>query len=493
MQALPGWLEQRAFLTPEKPALIGASGEVLTWAGLHAAASAGARLLRAAGLAPGDRVAILAGNGLPFCIAVHALAEARLTAVPVNTRLAGPEVAFQLKAAGVAAVLADAARESQARALSDRVFSLEELASLSTLPGAGKGTPKEPERTRRVLLDDPQGILFTSGTTGSPKGAVLTFGNHWWSAIGSALRLGLRPDDRWLLCLPLFHVGGLSILMRGVICGIPAVVHERFDPEQANRAIDREGVTIVSAVSQMLERMLDARRDAPFPPSLRCVLTGGGPVPAPLLERCARLGVPVVQTYGLTETASQAATLAPEEALVKLGSAGKPLFCTEIKVDAPKGEVGEIWVRGPNVSPGYATPTGIDRRDGDWLRTGDLGRLDEDGYLYVAARREDLIISGGENVYPAEVESVLKAHPGVLDAGVVGRDDPRWGQVPVAFVVARPGRTVKPEELAAFCRERLAKYKVPVAFVAAGELPKNASGKLLRRVLRDAAAGEKEL
>ena len=325
-----------------------------------------------------------------------------------------------------------------------------------------------------IDLDAIHSIVYTSGTTGRPKGALLTFGNHWWSAVGSALNLGLLPEDRWLAPLPLFHVGGLSILVRSVVYGIPAIVLERFDAAAVNRAIDDERATIVSVVAAMLQRMLAERGDRPYPPWLRCVLLGGGPAPRPLLEECAGRGLPVVQTYGLTEAASQVATLAPEDALRKLGSAGKPLMPTELRIDG-----GEILVRGPTVSPGYWNHR-TEREDG-WLRTGDLGRLDDEGYLYVLDRREDLIVSGGENVYPAEVEAVLLAHPLVEEAAVVGRADQRWGAVPIAFVRARG--EVSSEELLSFCRARLAGYKVPGAIRLVDALPRNAAGKLLRREL----------
>jgi O-succinylbenzoic acid--CoA ligase len=328
---------------------------------------------------------------------------------------------------------------------------------------------------------------------GRPKGVMLTYGNHLWSAVGSALNLGLRGDDRWLACLPLFHVGGLAILMRSVIYGVSVVLQRGFDPAAVNRAIDDEGVTIVSLVSSMLQRMLEARGERPYPPGLRCVLVGGGPVPRPLLEECARRGVPAVQTYGLTEAASQVATLAPEDALRKLGSAGKPLLPIELRIEGedgkvlPAGEPGEIVVRGPVVTPGYLNrPEETKRvlRDG-WLHTGDFGRLDEEGYLYLLDRREDLIVSGGENVYPAEVEEVLESHPAVLEVGVAGLADERWGRLVAATVVLRPGEAASEEELLAFCRARLAPYKLPKRLRFADGLPRNASGKLLRRALRE--------
>jgi O-succinylbenzoic acid--CoA ligase len=237
--------------------------------------------------------------------------------------------------------------------------------------------------------------------------------------------------------------------------------------------------------------MLDERGDRPYPSSLRCVLLGGGPAPEPLLRRAAALGVPVVQTYGLTEAASQVATLAPEDALSKLGSAGKPLFGSMLQVRGPNGAVlppggeGEIVVRGPTVTPGYlnrpdATSQAI--RDG-WLHTGDIGYLDPEGYLYVLDRRDDLIISGGENVYPAEIEAVLQSHPDVVEAGVYGAPDERWGQVPVAAVVLREGAKSGPDALIAYCRERLAAYNTPARIELRDTLPRNAAGKLVRNRL----------
>jgi o-succinylbenzoate---CoA ligase len=232
---------------------------------------------------------------------------------------------------------------------------------------------------------------------------------------------------------------------------------------------------MVSVVSAMLERMLDDRQGRRYPPTLRCVLLGGGPAPLPLLERALALGAPVVQTYGLTETASQVVTLAPEDARRKVGSAGKPLLGTRLRITADR----EICVLGPSVSPGYLHHA---PRDG-WLQTGDLGYLDEEGYLYVLDRRDDLIVSGGENVYPAEVESALLSHPSVTQAGVFSLPDPDWGRVPAAAVVLAPGANVSAEDLRAFCRTRLAAYKVPREIVFRADLPRTASGKLLRRAL----------
>jgi o-succinylbenzoate---CoA ligase len=381
-------------------------------------------------------------------VAVHALMRLGAVLVPINTRLTPREVEWQCRDADMAMVLED-------------------------VDALVRAAPAEPFH-REFDLEAPHAIVYTSGTTGRPKGAVLTYGNHWWSATASALNLGLHVDDSWLACMPLFHVGGLAILLRSVLYGIPVVLHERFDAAAVNEAIGR-GVTIVSVVSTMLERMLAQRGARPFPSTLRVVLLGGGPAPLPLLERALELGAPVVQSYGLTETASQVATLSPEDIRRKVGSAGKPLFGMQVRI----ADDGEILVRGPSVSPGYlhAPP------HGDWFATGDLGSLDEEGYLYVLDRREDLIISGGENVYPAEVEAALLGHPGVVDAGVFGVPDAEWGStVAAAVVVSAP---MEPDALIAFCRAHLASYKVPRQLEIVEVLPRNASGKLLRRELRE--------
>jgi O-succinylbenzoic acid--CoA ligase len=483
---MPNWLSHRAAVLPEHPALI-AGDTRWTFAELDRRADALARGLLALGARPGDRVALLLRNSPEFVALVHAAPRAGVALVPLNTRLAAPELAWQLGDSGARLLLHDGHTAAQAEAAAADTLP---IANITTLPKADVA-----DYTLRGAIDllEEFTLIYTSGTTGQPKGALLTYGNYWWSALGSALNLGTHADDRWLALLPLFHVGGLSILVRAAIYGVTAVVHQSFDPAAANRAIDEQGVTIVSVVSMMLQRMLEERGARPYPAALRCVLLGGGPAPRPLLEACAARGVPVVQTYGLTETASQVATLAPADALCKLGSAGKPLLPTELRIErdgapAGAGEVGEIVVRGPTVMRGYAgrpAATAEVLRDG-WLRTGDLGYLDGDGYLYVVSRRHDLIISGGENIYPAEVEAILLAHPAVEEAAIVGLPDSKWGQIPAAAVRLRQGQVASETELIAFCRERLAGYKVPKIVRFVGAMPRNATGKLLRDALQQA-------
>lgn len=523
---MPDWLRRRAGGLPEQMALMALQGR-WTFAQLDRQVDLAARRLQALGVEPGQRVAFLLRNGAPFVIWLHAVGRVGAVVVPLNTRLTPAELAWQLGDGAVHFLITDeefhgtaveaarqtaAARQAAARQAAARqtvaarpsltLLTVDDEGLPVTPAGADTGTPEEAAPStaplrERIDLAAVHSILYTSGTTGRPKGAQLTYGNHWWSAVASALNLGLRHDDRWLACLPLFHVAGLSILLRSVIYGIPAVVHPRFDPAAVNQAIERDGVTMVSVVAAMLQAMLEEQGDRPYPDHLRCILVGGGPVPRPLLEECARRGLPVVQTYGLTETASQVATLSPAHALDKLGSAGRPLLPNEIIIagdeaapapempSLPPYQVGEIWVRGPTVTPGYfRRPQDTARAiQSGWLRTGDLGYFDEDGFLYVVDRRDDLIISGGENVYPAEVEAVLAAHPAVAQAGVAGIPHPRWGQVPAAAVVLRPGTQAAAGELKDFCAQRLARYKIPAHIIFVDELPRNAAGKLVRHQL----------
>ena len=461
MSELPDWLHSRALIMADRPALITSSRQ-WTFAELDEEASRVARRLHSLGVRGGDRIATLLGNGSGAAILPHAALRLGATLAPLNTRLTRAEIEWQLEDLSPSIVI-----DSEAM-LEGPVSSDVELRF------------NHPD-------DHALAIIYTSGTTGKPKGAMLTVGNFWWSAIGSALNLGVLPDDRWLACLPLFHVGGMSIITRSAIYGICAVVHESFDEHDVNHAIDHDGVSIISVVAVMLERMLAARGDAPFPSSLRCVLLGGGPASTSLLERAASLNIPVVQTYGLTETCSQLSTVSPLDAARKPGSAGKPLYPNEIRISSDD----EIMVRGPVVMKGYYENPGATSNaivDG-WLHTGDAGRIDDDGFLYVLDRRDDLIVTGGENVYPAEVESVLASHPAIGEAAVIGLPDQSWGQRVVAIVRSR--QDVSAEDLVAFCESRLARYKIPREIRFSREaLPRTAAGKLRRAVLREGATAK---
>jgi O-succinylbenzoic acid--CoA ligase len=492
---LPDWLVRCA---ENRPGHLAVQCEGICWsfAELDRQVTHLARQLATLGVREGSRVVFLAGNGLPYVALVYALTRLRAILVPLNVRLTQDELCWQIQDAQATILISDTLYVEQSkeimRAFPHLTYGLVEMqgnnVSLQALP--------ESEITlhTEVDLDAIQAIMYTSGTTGRPKGAIITYGMQWWNATGSALNLGHDPSDCWLACMPFFHIGGLSILMRSVIYGISVLVQQKFDAQAVNDAIVHEGVTIISVVAQMLQRMLTAldanQQDKRYPETLRCVLLGGGPAPQPLLEACEQRGIPVVQTYGLTEACSQSVTLAPQDALRKLGSAGRPLPPVQLRIlhegkPAASNEPGEIYLKGPTITPGYAgRPEETARAfQNGWLATGDIGYLDTEGYLYVLDRRSDLIISGGENVYPAEIEAILLAHPAVEEAGVCGQPDAQWGQVPIAFVRLRSGNATSTEELIAYAAEHLARYKQPKAVYVVEQLPRNSSGKLLRRAL----------
>jgi len=443
------WLVRAAAARPEHTALRTAAGD-WSYAHLHAAARSGAAELAARSVARADRVAIALPAGLGFAQALHACLLLGAVAVPVDLRLSPAERA-QIAEGAVALV--------------DRPLAEDH-------PSLGVALQSTHE------LDAIAVVIHTSGTTAAPRPVELTYGNFLWSALGSAVALGLDPEERWLCTMPLAHVGGLSILLRSAIYATTAVVHERFETERVLGALQAGEATLVSLVATTLARLLDAGLE--HPPALRCALTGGGPVGEALVRRAHAADVPVSLTYGLSESCSQATTTpvaasSPEGEIAGApASAGTPLFCTRLRI----AEDGEILVAGPTVAPGALAADG-------WLHTGDLGELDERGRLRVSGRKADTIVSGGENVAPAEVEAVIEAHPRVLEAAVLGRPDPQWGEAVTAIVVTREGAQLDAEELRAHCAVALAPYKVPKRFVRASEpLPRTRSGKLLRRELQ---------
>ncbi len=441
---LDNWLAQRAETCPDRVAVV-ADGLEIIYAQLEADASAAARRLAARGARRGATVALTLPPGVEYVTLLHGLMKLGAIAYPINPRLAPGELEAELKRAKVALVYSER----------DQLTATE-----ADLPLLGEHD-----------LDAIHCRILTSGTSGGPRPVALTYGNHLWSAVGAAFKIGVHPSDRWLCCLPLHHVGGLSILMRSVIYGTGTVVHDGFDTERVAAAL-ADGVTVVSLVPTMLVRLLEAEVDLSGP---RVILLGGGPVPVDVIEEATGRGANVVQTYGLTEAASQVTTLEPQEAHRKLGSAGRPLLTTHLRI-----QDGEILVQGPTVAPGQADEDG-------WLHTGDLGRIDEEGFLYVEDRLDDVIVTGGENVVPSEVEEVLLAHPEVADAAAIARPDPEWQEAVTAVVVLRDGAQASPDELRRHCAGSLADHQVPKRFEFTSELPRTSSGKLLRSALREAS------
>ncbi len=420
---------------PERLALR-SGGVDLSYAELEAEASAAAKRLSDEGATEGSLIPLQMPPGPEFVAHLHAAAKLGAVAAPVNPGAPNPTAA----AAPPEGDTSNAVRQGV------RVGTF--------------GPCETPDALAR---------LYTSGTTGEPRAVDLTTENFFHSAVGTGLALGIGPRDRWLCCLPLHHVAGLSILTRAAISGTGVVLHDGFDPDRVAQSLAEDDVTLVSLVATQLIRLLDGDADLTGP---RAIVMGGGPVPLDVIEEATNRGATVIQVYGMTETTSQVTLLEPLDAERKAGSAGRALLGAELRVDE-----GEILVRGPVVAPSAPTDDG-------WLRTGDLGAIDDEGYLWVDGRKGDLIVTGGENVMPERVEGVLKAHPDVADAAVVGRPDPEWQEAVTAVVVLRPGVSEDPEALRAHCSAALAGYEVPKRFSFVTDLPRTASGKLRREVLR---------
>lgn len=422
MSVVSFWIHAAAARHPDRVA-IESPGRSLSYTELRDAAVA-----RASSLVGAARVAVALPPGEDFMIAVHACLLAGAAAVPIDLRLGETERARRIAGADV-------------------------VVSEPLTPGPASDPPG-------VDGDRAVAVMHTSGTTAAPKPVVLSHGNFLASALGSAVALGLDPAERWLCPMPLTHVGGLSIPIRSAIYATTAVLHGRFETEAvlAELMDPARRITLISLVPTMLARLLDAGLQNP--PALRWALLGGGPIAPALLERATDAGVPVAPTYGMTEACSQIATF------------GWPLPGVELRTAGD----GEVIVRGPIVSAGAVADDG-------WLHTGDLGRFDECDRLQIIGRKADTIVTGGENVAPAEVEATLLEHPAVADAAVHPRPDPEWGEAVVATVVLRNGATARPDDLRAHCAARLAGFKVPKAVLFADQLPRTASGKLLRRQL----------
>jgi len=514
------WLHERTKASPQKLALT--IGEARwTYAELNRRVNGVCRRLLTAGVQPGDRVAVRLENGLAYVCLVHALARLGAVLVPLNTRLTPAEMTWQIEHVGAKWEVADEKQEELSIVNCELI-----IVNDSWLAGDDEFTIHNSPSS----IHNSQAIVFTSGTSGRPKGVPLTFANHFWSATASAYRLGVLPDDLWLSVLPLYHVGGLAVIFRSCLYGTAVDLHPRFDLDAINQALDHKPISLISLVPTMLHRLLSTRNH--WPARLRLILLGGAAAPAELVRqanvfprvvnrkslfvnrnpetaddlRLTAYDSPLVApTYGLTEAASQVATMPPAEAARKPGSVGKPLMFTTVRIlneqgqELPPGEYGEIIVTGPTVTPGHEQfnnhPDAESQTDDasrltyDALRTtryetvhtGDIGYLDADGDLWIVQRRSDLIVSGGENVYPAEVEAVLRQHPAVSQVCVVGVPDAEWGQRVAAMVVAEGEVTA--EQLMDYGRKQLAGYKLPrrIQFVKA--LPHTASGKIARQAV----------
>lgn len=476
----PNWILQRAYLSPHRIGLT-FEGKQWTFEEIKEISVKRAQQLKALGIDKGSRVAILGENDANTVFMIYGCMHLQCEMVLLNRKLSKSELAYQIDDAQVIAVLVN---DKDLPLLPENVnFVL--FSEIENSAGEPTNISKEWPEEQTVS------IMYTSGTTGFPKGVRQTAKNHQSNALSSVLNIGLSEKDVWLCAVPLFHISGFSILVRSLLYGNEVKLYRKFEPVPIAEDIVSGRITHISLVAVMLERILHVleEKNAKASPAFKLVLAGGGPVPIDYLKRAQERGMRVLQTYGMTETSSQTATLSSEDALIKIGSAGKPLFFNQIKILGAEGpyQEGEICIRGPHVTPGYVGrfENKPSMEDG-WLHTGDIGYLDEEGYLYVVDRRADLIISGGENIYPAEVENVLMGHPAIKEAGVCGLEDATWGQVPIAFVVLK--QEVSTDEILDYCHRHLAKYKVPKKVYVVDALPRNASNKLMRRKLKELAA-----
>ena len=492
-------IERNAAFAPEKPALIFES-EVLSYAAFHARIVQTAQALRAEfGVAKGDRVAILSLNRPDYLVLLYACARLGAMLVPLNWRLAVAEQSFILSDAGAKVVVLEQAFADILPPLKQSRPDIK-IVGLDFAPPAGKtfdallAQARGDGRDAGANLACPLLIVYTSGTTGRPKGAVLRQDALLWNGVMSQHMHDLTSEDHVLTVLPFFHVGGLNIQTTPALHhGATVTIHARFTADTTLATFARERPTLTVLVPAIIQAVTDhpgwASADLS---SLKAISTGSTIVPPHLIERFVARGVPVLQVYGSTETCPVAVYTRLGGDLSRIGSTGLPGLCCEAAVvdddghEMPPNTPGEIVVRGPNVFSEYWGNEAATREalhDG-WYRSGDIGLRDADGYFWVHERKKNLIISGGENIYPAEVERVLLEHPDVAECGVIGRPDPRWDEVPVAYVIRRAGGSVEAEGLKAHVLKQLARFKVPRDIVFVDDLPRTALGKVQHFMLR---------
>jgi len=499
--SLGNWLRQRAIRSPERRAVT-FEGSTLTYRQLQDRIDRTATVLRDGGVRAGDRVGYLGFNNPAFLETMFAAARLGAIFVPLNFRLTGPELEFIIDDAGCHTMVADGQHTAVLDTIRDNVSVRRWLrvegesegwdghaALVDAAPPIGVTPAVDPDA---VAV-----IMYTSGTTGLPKGAMLTHANFWWNNANAANTLDIMEDDVTLVFAPLFHIGGLNVTtLLTLQKGGEIVIHRNFDPVAALADVPKYGVTTIFGVPAMF---LFISQVPPFTDadltSIRMLICGGAPVPEPLMKVFAGRGIPINQGYGLTETAPMVTFLTSEFGMAKLGSAGRtPLFCEVKLVDADGATItepdvkGEVCIAGPNVMKGYwnrpaATAEAIDPTG--WFHSGDVGYLDADGFLFIADRVKDMVITGGENVYPAEVESVLYDHPAIVEVAVIGLPDERWGEAVTAVVVLKEGEDLTLDALRDFADEKLARFKLPTKLETIDVIPRNASGKVLKRELRD--------
>lgn len=503
------FLAKRAELSPDLEAIVdaGASERRFTYTQLNERCNRIANALLDKGVKKGDRVAVVLMNCPEYVETFFAVAKIGAVVVPINWRLVPDELAFILKDSGATVLI-------YGEDFAEQIGNLHQRGSMETVVNHWicLGEKRDEfaldynEITQNASSEEPEPspgedevlyIMYTSGTTGLPKGAVHTHNSAFWACATINATADMRYVDRYLVALPLFHVGALTPLTLNVYRGITNVIMRAFDPAKTWELIEREKITVMLAVPAMLNFMLQVpdfqKTDFSL---LRWCMSGAAPVPVSLIEKYVELGIEIHQVYGLTETCGPACLISPEDAIRKAGSTGKAFFHTDVKVVDDKGEpvapgeVGEVLIKGRHIMKEYwnlpdATAEAI--KDG-WLLSGDLATVDEDGFVFIQDRKKDMIISGGENIYPAEIEDVILSHPGVKEVAVIGLPSEKWGEVPLVVAV-KSDPNLQPDDIIGHCDGRIARYKIPKSVEFIEEIPRNPTGKILKRVLREQFPG----
>jgi fatty-acyl-CoA synthase len=461
-------LSERARVTPDKLAVVCVeTGQRLTYAQLDARAERAAATLRTL-LEPGDRFGLLAHNSVEFLDLFFAAGRAGVIVVPLSTRATEHEL-----------------RSIAADCTMKVLFCGDEFAGFSVIdsryPVTHRVESAQPVERKPTASEDTYCLLYTSGTTGKPKGVMIPKRQLYWNGYNTVLNWGLRDDDVTPVFTPMYHAGGLAAFLIPVFCaGGTVVIHKSFSTSEVWKTIEQERCTVVLGVPTIWKLLLDAPEFATADLThVRWFISGGAPLPQFVIDAYQQRGIVFKQGYGMTEVGVNCFTMTVDDSFRKPGSIGRPMLFTEVQLEDLDGGIGEMWIRGPHVSKGYwnnESATAEAYTDDGWFRTGDLARCDEEGFFYIAGRRKEMFISGGVNVYPAEIEAELVAHPSVSDAAVVAVPDETWGEVAVAFLVG----TASDAELTAWLTSRIAKYKIPRRFVFLDALPRTPYGKVVK-------------
>ncbi|AFM28016.1 long-chain-fatty-acid--CoA ligase [Desulfomonile tiedjei] len=505
-------LSKRAFLHPDKEAFIDVhQNKRLTYSQFNENANRTANALASIGVKKGDRVGILLMNSAEYMELFFAIAKIGAVCVPLNIRLVADELTYIIKDSGTQTLVygndfQKVVAEIRAKgATATDVVNWVHAGNGSETDTFGhnfeelktKAVETEPERSG--FEDDPLFIMYTSGTTGLPKGAVQTHNTVLWAALTMAATWEMRQSDRFLVALPLFHVGALMPAVMSVYCGIATVTTKAFDPSLYWKVIESERITNSLMVPTILHLMLQVPEKgfSDFS-AFRWIALAGAPIPVSLLDSSTAIGLHVEQLFGLTEACGPGCQLMGADVARKVGSAGKPFLFTEVKVvdlddkEVPPGTPGELIIQGKNIMREYwnLPEESTHTLRGGWLHTGDVATMDEEGFVYIVDRLKDMIISGGENIYPAEIEKIIAGVPGVSQVAVIGQPDPKWGETPMALVVPQAGCSLDEQQVLEFCQGKMARYKIPKTVKFMEALPLTPTGKVQKRILRQQLSDE---